>query len=66
MSATASRCAVRMLNLREHPPPQSAPSRSLGRVGNEGARMLLQWMRAEAGESPSLDLGYELVVRQSN
>lgn len=41
-------------------------ARTLGRVGTESARMLLQWMRAEAGESPSLDLGDELVVRQSN
>lgn len=51
------------MNTRHHNPPLA---RTLGRVGTEGVRMLLQWMRAEAGESPSLDLGYELVVRQSN
>jgi len=34
-------------------------------IGREAARMLLGLIRGEQPATPSLDLGYELVLRQS-
>lgn len=47
-------------------PPLTTIRTPRGHIGTEGARMLLQLMRGEAVEPPSVDLGYELVVRQSS
>jgi len=47
-------------------PPLTTIRTPRGHIGTEGARMLLQLMRGEALPLHSLDLGYELVVRQSS
>lgn len=46
-------------------PPLTTVRTPRARIGIEAARMLLALMRGDAVPSPCVDLGYELVVRQS-
>jgi LacI family gluconate utilization system Gnt-I transcriptional repressor len=47
-------------------PPLTTVRTPRGTIGTESAQMLLQLMRGEALGVPRMDLGYELVVRQSS
>ncbi len=47
-------------------PPLTTIRTPRGPIGTEGARMLLQLIRGEAVPTAGMDLGYELVVRQSS
>lgn len=47
-------------------PPLTTVRTPRGAIGAESARMLLQLVRGETVARPQLDLGYELVVRQSS
>lgn len=46
-------------------PPLTTVRTPRGEIGNAAARMLLALMRGEALPSPCIDLGYEIVVRES-
>lgn len=47
-------------------PPLTTVRTPRGTIGAESAQMLLQLIRGEVVATPRLDLGYELVVRQSS
>ncbi len=46
-------------------PPLTTVRTPRAAIGDAAAQMLLQLMRGEAPESPTVDLGFEIVVRQS-
>ncbi|MBC7683358.1 MAG: substrate-binding domain-containing protein [Ferruginibacter sp.] len=46
-------------------PPLTTVHTPLDKIGEASATMLLKLIRGEAVDTPSLDLGYRLVLRQS-
>ena len=46
-------------------PPLTTVRTPRAAIGEAAAQMLLQLMRGEAPESPTVDLGFEIVLRQS-